>query len=249
MQAFVINLDAAADHWEFVEKSFAHTQVVLQRVPAINIKDLTFPHRDYNEDRYRLLHGRTPNRRELACYLSHLKAFETFLATGESHAIIGEDDIVLRAEFDAVLEAALRHAPKWNILRLSGLSNGHPLKIAPLHGEYSLCVNMGRLKGAGAYLVDRRAAETMLDRLLPMRLPYDHAIDREWFLGLRAAYILPFPVSQIESDFDSQVQPGTWPKLSRTRRFLTTYPYQAANEMSRWLFRATYSLRLKLGTL
>ena len=132
MQAFVINLDAATEHWEFVEKSFAQTEVVLQRVPAIDIKHLTFPHRDYAEDRYRLLHGRTPNRRELACYLSHLKAIETFLATGDSHAIIGEDDIVLRPELDAVLEAALRHAPDWNILRLSGLSMGHPLRIARL---------------------------------------------------------------------------------------------------------------------
>ena len=108
---------------------------------------------------------------------------------------------------------------------------------------------MGRLKGAGAYLIDRRAAETLLARLLPMRLPYDHAIDREWFWGLRAAYVLPFPVSQIESDFDSPVQPGTWPKLSRTRRCFTTYPYQAFNEVSRWLFRASYSLRLKVATL
>ncbi len=108
---------------------------------------------------------------------------------------------------------------------------------------------MGRLKGAGAYLIDRRAAETLLARLLPMRLPYDHAIDREWFWGLRAGYILPFPVSQTENDFDSQVQPGIWPRLSRTRRCLTTYPYQAVNEMSRWLFRVSYLLRFKLASL
>ncbi len=121
MQAFVINLDAATDRWAFIEKSFAQSQIRLQRVSAINIKDLTFPHRDYSEGLYRLFHGRTPNRCELACYLSHLKALETFLATGDSHAVIGEDDIVLRPDFDVVLEAALRYAPWWNILRLSGL--------------------------------------------------------------------------------------------------------------------------------
>lgn len=248
MQAFVINLDSAADRWAFVEKSFAGSQLRLERVAAIDIKLLTFPHRDYSERSYRLRHGRAPNRREFACYLSHLKAIEIFLATGEDHAVIGEDDIVLRPEFDAVLEAALRHRRRWNILRLSGLSAGHPLRIARLHGAYSLCVNMGRLKGSGAYLLDRRAAETLLARLLPMRVPYDHALDREWLWGLRSAYILPFPVSQTESDFLSSVQPGTYPRLSRARRCLTTYPYQATNEMSRWLFRSTYSLRLKAGT-
>ncbi|MBA3609247.1 MAG: glycosyltransferase family 25 protein [Chthoniobacterales bacterium] len=249
MQAFVINLDAATDRWAFVENSFARSRLHLQRVPAIDIKDLTFPHPDYSENLYRLLHGRTPNRRELACYLSHIKALETFLATGDSHAVIGEDDIVLRPDIDVVLEAALRHARRWNIVRLSALGTGHPLRIARLYRDYSLCVNMGRLKGSGAYLVDRLAAETLRKKLLPMRLPYDHAIDREWLWGLRAACILPFPISQTENDFDSSVQPGTWPRLSRPRRFFTTYPYQATNEMSRWLFRASYSLRLKLATL
>lgn len=249
MQAFIINLDTATDRWAFVEKSFSQSRLELQRVSAIDIKLLSFPHRDYSEERYRLRHGRTPNRRELACYLSHIKAIDTFLATGEHHALIGEDDIVLRPELDAVLEAALRYSPSWNILRLSGLTNGHPLRIARLHGNYSLCVNMGRLKGAGAYLIDRRAAAILRSRLLPMSLPFDHAIDREWFCGLRAAYILPFPVSQTESDFLSSVQPGTWPKLSRTRRCLTTYPYQVFNEVSRWLFRGSYSLRLKIATL
>ncbi len=249
MQAFVINLDAATERWAFVENSFTHSRLQLQRVPAIDIKELTFPHPDYSEKLYRLFHGRTPNRRELACYLSHLKALGIFLETGESHAIIGEDDIVLRPDLDLVLEAVLRHAHRWNIVRLSALGTGHPICIARLHRDYSLCVNMGRLKGSGAYLVDRRAAETLRKKLLPMRLPYDHALDREWLWGLRAVSIHPFPVSQTENDFDSTVQPGTWPKLSRPRRWLTTYPYQATNEMSRWLFRASYSLRLKLATL
>ncbi|MEO5717978.1 MAG: glycosyltransferase family 25 protein [Chthoniobacterales bacterium] len=249
MQAFVINLDAATDRWAFIEKSFAGSALRLQRVPAIDIKLLPFPHPDFSERSYRRRHGRTLNRRELACYLSHLKALRSFLDTGESHAVIGEDDIVLRADFDAVLEATMRHKNLWNIVRLSGLSAGHPLRIVRLNGAYSLCVNLGRLKGAGAYLIDRRAAETTLAHLLPMRLPYDHAIDREWFWGLRAAYILPFPVSQTESDFLSSVQPGTHPKLSRTQRYLTTYPYQATNEVSRWLFRASYSLRLKVSIL
>ncbi|MBA3651178.1 MAG: glycosyltransferase family 25 protein [Chthoniobacterales bacterium] len=248
MQAFVINLDSATDRWAFIEKNFAQSELRLERVPAIDIKLLAFPHHDFSERSYRLLHGRTHNRREFACYLSHYKALQAFLATSESHAVIGEDDIILRPDFDTVLEATLRYKQLWNIVRLSGLSAGHPFPITRLHGAYSLCVNMGRLKGAGAYLIDRRAAETLVARLLPMRLPYDHAIDREWFWGLRAACILPFPVSQTESDFLSSVQPGTHPRLSRTRRYLTTYPYQAVNEISRWLFRAYYSVSLKAAS-
>ena len=246
MHAFIINLDSATDRWAFIEASFAGSQLTLDRVPAVDWKTLTLSHAQYSENLYRWFHGRTPNVRELACYLSHLKAMEAFLATDEDHALIGEDDLVLRAGFDAAIEAAMRYTRSWNILRVTGLSRGHPMRLARLSDNYFLCVNLGRLKGAGAYVIDRLAATALLDRLLPMRLPYDHAFDREWFFGLRAAYISPFPASQIESPFLSSVQPGIYLRLSRTRRFLATYPYQAWNEITRWFFRGAAYLRFKL---
>lgn len=245
MRAFVINLDAATDRWTFMQKSFAGSQLTLTRVPAVNAAQLSLPHPDYAERLYHLFHGRATNLRELACYLSHLRAMEMFLATGEEHAVIAEDDLVLRPDFDAVLECGLRHAGHWNILRLSGLKTGHPVTLARLDAKHRLCANLGRLKGAAAYLLDRRAARALLTRLLPMRLPYDHALDREWRWGLHAAYILPFPASQTESEFLSSVQPGTYPKRSRLQRSLTTYPYQAANELSRWLHRGAHALWLR----
>jgi glycosyl transferase, family 25 len=246
MRAFIINLDSATDRWAFIQASFAESQLVLCRVPAVDWKTLTLSDAQYSEKLYRWFHGRTPNVRELACYLSHLKAMNTFLATDEDHALIGEDDLVLRADFDIAIKAAMRYARSWNILRVTGLSRGHPMKLARLSDNYFLCLNLGRLKGAGAYVVDRVAATALLNRLLPMRLPYDHAFDREWFFGLRAAYISPFPASQIESPFLSSVQPGIYLRLSRVRRALATYPYQACNEIMRWLFRSAAYLRFKL---
>jgi glycosyl transferase family 25 len=249
MRAFIINLDAATDRWAFVENSFAQSQLIRCRVPAVEAKVLKLPHEHYAESRYHWFHGRTTNPRELAVYLSHLKAMEAFLSTDDPYGLIAEDDLVLRPDFDTVIEMALRHSRSWNILRLTGLGPGRPAKIVRLHADYWLCVSLGRLKGAGAYLIDRAAAKTLLACLLPMRLPFDHAIDREWFLGLRAAYVSPFPASQIESDFLSSVQPGTYPKLSRTRRCLTTYPYQAFNEITRWAFRTGHYVRFRLASL
>jgi glycosyl transferase family 25 len=155
MRAFVINLDSATDRWTFVQQSFAGSQLVLYRISAIDATTLGLPHAQYSERLYRWFHGRTPNVRELACYLSHLKAMETFLATDEKHALIGEDDLVLRPDFDAAIEAAMQYARSWNILRVTGLSHGHPWSLVRLCGPYSLCVSLGRLKGAGAYVIDR----------------------------------------------------------------------------------------------
>jgi len=246
MHAFIINLDSATDRWAFIQASFAGSQLVLCRVPAVDAKTLTLSHAQYSEKLYRWFHGRTPNVRELACYLSHLKAMEAFLATDDKHALIAEDDLVLHPDFDATIEAAIQYARSWNILRVTGLSRGHPMRLTKLLGDYSLCVSLGRLKGSGGYAIDRLAARALLSRLLPMRLPYDHALDREWFFGLRAAYICPFPASQVDSPFLSSVQPGIYLKLSRTRRTLTTYPYQGFNETARWFFRGAAYLRFKL---
>jgi glycosyl transferase, family 25 len=249
MRAFIINLDAATDRWKFIENSFAHSKLIRCRVPAIEAGTLTFPNECYAERQYRCFHGRMTNPCELACYLSHLKAMEAFLATDDPYGLIAEDDLVLHPEFDTLIEMALQHSRFWNILRVAGLRHGRPLKVVKLQAGYSLCVNLGRLKGSGAYLIDRTAAETLRAHLLPMRLPFDHAIDREWFWGLRAAQIVPFPVSQTESDFLSSVQPGIYPKLSRVRRYFTTYPYQAFNEMARGAFRTSQYFRFRLAAL
>jgi len=245
MRAFIINLDSAADRWAISEKLFAGTSLPFTRVPAVEGDALQLPHVDYSEPLYRWFHGRSTNPREIGCYLSHLRAMEQFLATTDEHALIVEDDIGFRPEFEAVLTAAMTYASSWNILRLSGLGEGQPAVLAALPGNYSLCVSLDRLKGTGAYVLDRAAATGLLRGLRPMRLPYDHALDREWFQGLRAAYIQPFPISQTESPFASSIQKGRHVKLSRGRRYVTTYPYQAANELSRWLFRSGQWLRFK----
>jgi glycosyl transferase family 25 len=114
-------------------------------------------------------------------------------------------------------------------------------------GDYAICVNFGRLKGAGAYVVDRKAAEAFVARLLPMWLPWDHACDREWFQGLRAASVLPFPISQTDSGFKSSIQGSSRKPLPSWRRWYSAYPYQAVNEVSRWAVRCVSFLRWKLA--
>ncbi|MHA3772948.1 glycosyltransferase family 25 protein [Verrucomicrobiota bacterium sgz303538] len=245
MRAYIINLDSAEDRWASVERILAGQQFTLCRVSAVDGHALQLPIAEYSETLHRWFHGRPTSFGQVGCYLSHIRAMKAFLATDEEYALIGEDDLTLHPDFEAVVDAALRYSRHWNILRLTGLSDGVPAKVMKLFGDYSLCVSLGRVKGTGAYVIDRRAALTLASRLLPMWLPIDHALDREWFFRLRAAYILPFPASQCESGFRSSIQKGTSRKLSSLRRCVATYPYQAFNEVTRWLFRTTHYLRIK----
>jgi glycosyl transferase family 25 len=245
MRAYIINLDRAKDRWSFVEQAFAHTQFELCRISAVDGKALPQPHPDYPEELYHRFHGRPTSPGATGCYLSHLKALEAFLATSDEHALVAEDDVLLGPDFESALGEAMRHAKHWDILRLTGLSNAQPAKVADLSKGYTLNVSFGRLKGTGAYVVNRKAARRWLDTLLPMRVPVDHAMDREWFQGLRAIYMQPFPASQTDHDFKSSIQMGKSLKLPKWKRWIYTYPYQAFNEITRWIFRALSYLRLK----
>jgi glycosyl transferase family 25 len=171
-----------------------------------------------------------------------------FLETTATHSMICEDDITFGNGLEDVLDDALAQATHWNILRLSGLSSKWRISVAKINGPYSLCVNIGRLKGAGAYVVDRIAAKTMTAKLVPMWLPYDHAMDREFVHGLRAISVRPFPVSQTDRQFRSLVQHRSGKRLNRAYRWLATYPYQAGNEIWRWVARSDAILRFWRGS-
>ena len=163
--------------------------------------------------------------------------------------MICEDDLHPKADAGILLEHLMKTSSGWNIARLSGLSPGTPWKVADLAAGYSLNVQMGRLKGCGAYIIDRKAAQACLTGLLPMWLPWDHAADREWPLGLKAVSVSPFPISQTEEVFTSAIQGNSQPRLPSKERWRTTYPYQIRNECARWFHRGLQALGLKLRYL
>ncbi len=246
-RAYIINLDRVPERWEHMAQSFQEADIAAVRVPAIDGKELKLPLADFDEEKFHRYHGRNINVFEVACYLSHLKALQFFLASNDEFAMICEDDLFLKKECKEIIEAALANASLWNILRLTGLRSGKACCVKPLSKSYFLTLHFGRLKGAGAYLIDRKAAALFVKELLPMWLPWDHAIDREWNFGLTALAVAPYPVSQTEEKFVSAIQTLSQPKLSTFRRCLTTYPYQALNEALRWIWRGSYFLKLTLA--
>jgi glycosyl transferase family 25 len=249
MHAYVINLESAPERWAHMQAVFEGTPFHLIRVPAMHGGSLQLPLPEFHEMRFRKYHGRGVNIYEVACYLSHLKALRAFLASAENHAMICEDDLYPQPGIDAPLANLMKTSFAWNIARVTGLSAGTPFKVASLGGGYSLNVQLGRLKGCGAYIVDRKAAQAMVGGLLPMWLPWDHAADREWPLGLKAVSVSPFPISQTEETFSSAIQGNSQPRLSSKVRWRTTYPYQIRNELSRWLHRGKSALALKIRFL
>lgn len=245
-RAYIINLDRVPERWEHMSTTFAKVDIPVVRVSAIDGKQLQLPCASFDDKKFRNFHGRNINIFEVACYLSHLKAIELFLESDDEISMICEDDLFLKPRASEVIKAALAKRSLWNILRLTGLRKGKACRVQHLTSDHFLTVHLGRLKGAGAYLIDRKAASILVKKLLPMWLPWDHAIDREWNFGLKALAVAPFPISQTEEKFESAIQTLSQPKLPTWRRCLTTYPYQALNELLRWGARGAYFLKLKV---
>ena len=135
---------------------------------------------------------------------------------------------------------ALAYQETWDILRLCGFHDPRPVAIAALPEGRRLCVCRMRLGGAGAYMVSRCAAEVLMEKLVPMTLPPDHALDREWAYGLRAAAVIPLPIAQDDRRFPSQI--GTRAsigasKLPWYRRYWTVLPWRAWIEVTRFIQR------------
>jgi glycosyl transferase family 25 len=234
MKAFVINLDHATDRWGNLQQEASDLGFDVHRVSAVFGDQLSAPFPDYSPKKYRRRHGKSTNVREIGCYLSHLKAIEAFLDTKDEFGLILEDDVGFHSDSASLIQQAIECRQPWDVLRLSGLHSGTPLTIAELANGFSLAVNITRQTGAGAYVVNRRAAEALCSGLRPMSLPYDHAFDREWLLGIRSLSMTPYPITQNERYSTSIVHT---PKCG-LGRYLTVFPYRAANESCRVVHRA-----------
>lgn len=232
LAVFLINMAGATERLAAMTARLDGLHLPFTRIEGVDGRALSFPHPDFDERAYRILHGRRTTPPEVGCYLSHVAAVRAFLDSDADLALILEDDVTFAPDFLTALDRAATQGRLWNLLRLTSVNRGRKYAMRDLGQGRRLAVALTREKGAGAYVIDRIAAAWILDRLMPMRLAWDIAFDLEYLAGLRAAFIDPLPASQI-SDHPTQIQSGLAAyKLGRSR-YLTVLPYRAWLELAR----------------
>ena len=215
--AYVINLGDAKTRMEHMRVELAKLNLPYTRIDAILGRELPEPIIQFNEKGFNILTGKHKNYGEIGCYLSHLNAFEEFLKSGSAHALILEDDVNLPNNLPGLIQEAMTHHQHWDLLRLSSSREGKYLKIADIDSDFSLTYNTKVLKNTGAYVINRKAAEACVNKMLPMRLPFDVALDRDWDFGFKTACITPFPIAC--EDFPSQINKAKRKRLYRSTTF------------------------------
>ncbi|WP_306752305.1 glycosyltransferase family 25 protein [Paracoccus actinidiae] len=243
LKVYLINLDRAQERLQRMEAKCAAVGLFFERVSAVDGATLTFPCPEFDARGYKYLHGRRVIPAEVGCYLSHVECARRLLASDAEHALVLEDDVAFPPDFARLLQLALADATDWDILRLSSVNKGPKFGYRKLSDGRSLAIALSREKGAGAYIINRKAATWITRDLMPMRLSYDIAFDLEYLDGLRAAFIDPVPVDQ-RDEGKSQIQNGIKAFKYPKTRYLTVLPYRAWLETSRVAARLARYLHL-----
>jgi glycosyl transferase family 25 len=191
---YVINLDRDVERMASLARSLEALALPFERVSAVLGKQVP----DWEKLVDAVLYSarnRLPMPRpgEVGCYLSHLKAMETFLQTDARWCVILEDDVEVRPECVEVL-AALGKQDDWDLVKLFCFHSGLPVRKRALTAKHHLVVHLTRTTSSAAYAVNRRAAETLLKSMRPISEQVDHALERPWETGLRVRGVRPLPV-------------------------------------------------------
>ena len=241
VRTWVINLDRAPERLQHVSAQLQRLGLPFTRLPAVDARAMTLADQAcLDEPTYRRRHGMSPLWGELGCYLSHVAVMRAFLASEARFALVLEDDVGLQDSLPAVLQGLVRHAHRWDMVKLSAVHSGTPQPVLDLAPGHQLAVMLSRCTGSSAYIVNRHAAQAYLHQptgLLPMQLPYDHVFDQGWRFGLKVRLVTPTPCLHDEATPSTIGAPGDAPsrKFHWTRR-LGAHRYRLGNEWRRLVY-------------
>jgi GR25 family glycosyltransferase involved in LPS biosynthesis len=217
MAIFVINLDRNPERYRDIHE---HVLVPLGlpffRVKAIYGKELPQKQRDEltSYKVYRLaFNGNRPGPGEFGCFASHVKAWREFLASSYQTALILEDDVQLCFTPPVTLALLSRARDISDVCFLDAQGTAHQEVFSALSLDDWRQGNIhafGQLSfqesiNAGAYLINRRAARSLLDKAHQFCLPADHYIQRAWEFSLSTTHLSPrlFHQKAVPSDIES----------------------------------------------
>ena len=240
LDCYIINLDQSIERWNDVSTKFGTFGLNVIRVPAIAGKSLQFPHPDFAAWRYFLCHGRKMMPNKVACYFSHIKALRTFLESKNEYAMICEDDVTPCPELLEIVEKAMEYSDCWDSLRLCAIKPTRGWDFAELPHGYRLGCDLKTASGNGGKIVNRYAAERIIKKCLPMRLPHDVTLFYDWPIGIREVSVRPFPIQLncvLAQDSNIGVQPSYPFFHPLTIAQVTRLPYHILSRTARKISR------------
>ena len=144
---------------------------------------------------------------------------------------------------------SMAYSGHWDMLRLCGFKPTHGWDFAQLPHGYHLGCDLKTASGNGGKIVNRYAAETIIRKCLPMRLPHDVTLFYDWPIGIREISIRPFPI-QFNDPTSKGSNIGAQPKHPFFHPLLlshlTKLPYKIISRGTRKISRIRWAMQYHL---
>jgi glycosyl transferase family 25 len=178
MRTFLINLARRSDRLMAMQAQLSRLGLPCQVVTAI---DATRISDDQANKRFATNGPLGPlPKGDKCCTLSHMRAWQMFLETGDSRALILEDDVALDPDAVQLLQDLSWIAPAVGLVKVEHYGPDSQRVLVDELVEVGCGRQVGRLlsrhTGAAAYIISRQTAQILLAWPKRWTLPVDHML-------------------------------------------------------------------------
>lgn len=178
MQVYLINLERRPDRLDKMTRQLDRLDVPFTRIAAVDAR------RTPDQELAKHFSDSGPlgviPKGDKCCALSHVRAWKAFVASGDSHCVLLEDDVALDEDAAPLLRNADWIPHRVDLLKLErfGPTSQRVLLDArvPVSARHRIGRLLSRHTGAAAYILSRHGALSLLERAGPWALPVDHML-------------------------------------------------------------------------
>lgn len=247
--AYIINMDSAKERLKYVQDQVKKLKIPYKRIPAVDGNELKNIEEIVDIESYKAFFKMLPEPGTIGCFLSHEKVWRKFLASKDEFALVFEDDVSFDPqELQEIISQLTKHKNLWDIVGLELLHNGNPVKLITLSMKRSLCIYLTQVTHTGAYLINRKAAFALLEKMYPIKMPIDHYFTMSWEFGTKFCGVEPrlvhqnFGGSQIKEE---KIQKMSFQEMFYDDLLLTHFIYHIYSSGMKTLYNTyTYLLHL-----
>jgi len=178
---YIINLDRSPDRYKLVSQAAKEAGIPFRRIAAIEGRKIDVKTcKLVDEKAFLRQHGKTILAGEVGCYLSHLEALDRIINGQDDYAIIVEDDVAFAEDFVETVNQIIGLSG-WDIVKFVNHRNRlfHPCYALENGYKLGRCLH-GPLGSSAGYIVTKTGAALLKEKLAPMTLPFDVALERGW---------------------------------------------------------------------
>lgn len=199
IQTFIIHLERATDRKLRVEDllAIAPTEAtVINAIDGLTLQDADIL-RVYQRKIFSPVYPFTLSHSEIACFLSHRKAWQALVNSDLDAAFILEDDVLIdESTFKQSWELACENMRPTDYIRFPFQTREKPHITIAKNTSSTLFSPKNTGLGAQAQLIGRAAAITLLKATKKFDRPVDTFIQMTWATSIKPLYVMPSGISE-----------------------------------------------------